>query len=251
MNCELTQTTVHGYFDGELDAVRSAEFQRHIEHCAECQSQLEQISSLRTALRSADLYQHAPAELRAAVSRRLPQESVTQSRQLRPLRKWFFVPAIAGFAATVLVLSFFVLRSQQNRSDRINAELIDAHVRSLQPGHLFDVESTDQHTVKPWFDGKVDFVPPVTDFSSQGFPLIGGRLDILDGHNVAALVYSRRKHLINVFVWPVRENGSVPATAGSRQGYNWASWQSGDMWFCMVSDASPTDLHDLKLLMTR
>jgi len=122
-------------------------------------------------------------------------------------------------------------------------------VRSLQPGHLTDVLSTDQHTVKPWFDGKLDFIPPVSDFSEQGFPLVGGRLDLIDGHDAAALVYSRRKHLINVFVWPYGGKESSLVNSGSRQGYNWLRWQSNEMEFCLVSDASLDDLRELQRML--
>jgi anti-sigma factor RsiW len=118
----------------------------------------------------------------------------------------------------------------------------------LQPGHLTDVESTDQHTVKPWFDGKLDFIPPVGDFSGQGFPLVGGRLDVLEGRNVAALVYARRKHWINLFVWPEAQESAI-SSAGSRQGYNWLSWRAGGMQFCLVSDVSSGDLHELQQLI--
>ena len=144
-----------------------------------------------------------------------------------------------------------LLFPSQRQSTRITAELIDAHVRSLQPGHLTDVQSTDQHTVKPWFDGKLDFIPPVADYSEQGFPLVGGRLDVVDGHTVAALVYSRRKHFVDLFIWPARESERLSDNSGSRQGYNWMTWRSGDMQFCLVSDAAATDLRDLKDLMHR
>jgi anti-sigma factor RsiW len=112
-----------------------------------------------------------------------------------------------------------------------------------------DVQSTDQHTVKPWFDGKLDFIPPVTDYAAQGFPLIGGRLDVVDGRNVAALVYGRRKHFINLFVWPARSSAKLADSSGSRQGYNWALWQSGDMDYSLVSDAAPADLRELRELI--
>jgi anti-sigma factor RsiW len=150
----------------------------------------------------------------------------------------------------ILLIAVWAAVITQHRaySVRLQAELIDAHVRSLQPGHLTDVQSTDQHTVKPWFDGKLDFIPPVGDFSAQGFPLLGGRLDVIEGRNVAALVYGRRKHLINLFVWP---EGKDPAVSGegSRQGYNWLSWRAGDMQFCLVSDVSLTDLRELQQLV--
>jgi anti-sigma factor RsiW len=247
MNCELAQTTIHGYFDGELDAVRSAEFERHLEHCAECQSVLEGIESLHTQLQHSDLYEQASPELHDRIRKQLAQ--ATGEERVTPglsWKRWFLVPAFGALAAAaaVITIMFFVVPS--HTPSALTAELIDAHVRSLQPGHLMDVESTDQHTVKPWFDGKLDFIPPVSDYAAQGFPLVGGRLDVVDGHDVAALVYARRKHFINVFVWPNREKESVSDGSGSRQGYNWVTWQSGDMQFCLVSDAALSDLRELK-----
>ena len=250
MNCELAKTTVHGYFDGELDAVRSAEFERHLEKCVECQTELKDIESLRATFQQSQLYEQASSELRERIRKELAHTSgVRRVTSLSP-RRWFLVPAfgVLATAAAVLTIIFFVVQSH-TESARITAELIDAHVRSLQPGHLIDVQSTDQHTVKPWFDGKLDFIPLVSDYSEQGFTLVEGRLDIVDGHNVAALVYSRRKHFINLFVWPYREKEFTSGSSGSRQGYNWVNWQSGDMRFCLVSDAALSDLDELKDLI--
>src|SRR4029077_15406401 len=137
-----------------------------------------------------------------------------------------------------------------DNEDRVlAAEVVDAHLRSLQPGHLTDVVSSDQHTVKPWFDGKLDFSPPVRDFSDQGFPLQGGRLDVVHGRAIAALVYGRRKHLVNIFIWPARGPDGSPRT-GSRQGYQWIDWHKGGMEFCAVSDATTSDLEQLQRLFT-
>jgi anti-sigma factor RsiW len=243
MNCELSATTLHGYFDGELDAVRAAEFEKHMASCANCQASLKGLRSLRVGLQKADLYQGASIRLRSKIAEELGSQGRGSSR------KWksFLVPALS---MVILLIAVWAAVITQHRaySVRLQAELIDAHVRSLQPGHLTDVQSTDQHTVKPWFDGKLDFIPPVGDFSAQGFPLLGGRLDVIEGRNVAALVYGRRKHLINLFVWP---EGKEPAVSGegSRQGYNWLSWRAGDMQFCLVSDVSLTDLRELQQLV--
>jgi anti-sigma factor RsiW len=247
LSCELAKTTVHGYFDGELDAVRSAEFKRHLEDCVECQVELKDIESLRRQLQESNLYRHASPQFRDRVRKQLAQAAGAERVEAVSSQRWLLVPAFCVLAAAMAVLAvmFFVTQSH-NQSTRITAELIDAHVRSLQPGHLTDVQSTDQHTVKPWFDGKLDFIPPVSDFSQEGFPLVGGRLDIIDEHSVAALVYSRRKHFINLFVWPYREQEPTFASSGSREGYNWMRWQSGDMQFCLVSDAAATDLRELK-----
>ncbi len=250
MNCELAKTTVHGYFDGELDAVRSTEFERHLENCAECQAELSQIESLHMQLQESHLFQPASPQLRSRVGKQIAQERNLGGAKATRDRRLFFVPAFAALAAgaAILAAGFFVLQAR-NQSTRITAELVDAHVRSLQPGHLTDVLSSDQHTVKPWFDGRLEFIPPVSDFLQQGFPLVGGRLDTIDGRNVAALVYGRRKHFINLFVWPYREEGMNLAGSGSGQGYNWLAWHTGEMQFCLISDASATDLRELKELV--
>lgn len=251
MSCELAQTTVHGYFDGELDAVRALEFERHLENCPECQASLESIESLRTRLRQADLRERASPQLRERLHKQLRQATgVVPAHVMSSLRR-FLMPAFATLAvAAGFMIAWFSLQAHTEAA-RVTAELIDAHVRSLQPGHLTDVLSTDQHTVKPWFDGKLDFVPPVSDFAGQGFPLVGGRIDVVDGHNVATVVYGRRKHTINLFVWPSRNAELLAGGSGSRQGYNWVMWRSGDMQFCLVSDVSAADLRELEGLIKR
>ena len=251
MSCELAQTTVHGYFDGELDAVRAAEFERHLETCRECQALVEQMESLRTRFRQADLYEQASPQLRERIRKQLGSAPRSARTAHISWRQSFLVPAFATLAvAAGFTIAWFLVQAH-TATTRTTAELIDAHVRSLQPGHLTDVPSTDQHTVKPWFDGKLDFVPPVSDFAEQGFPLVGGRLDIIDGHSVAAVVYARRKHMVNLFVWPTRGTEQLADVSGSRQGYNWSSWRLGGMQFCLVSDVSAADLRELKDLINR
>lgn len=249
MNCEFAETTVHAYFDGELDALRSADFEHHLEICAECEAELKVISTLHKRLQESDLYEQASPQLVDRIRKPISHEANERVSKIASLRRAFFIPAFGAVVAGATALALLFVFQSHNRSKQITAELVDAHVRSLQPGHLTDVLSTDQHTVKPWFDGKLDFIPPVSDFSQQGFPLVGGRLDIIDGRDVAALVYSRRKHLINVFVWPPREKEST--SSGSHRGYNWLRWQSDDMELCLVSDASATDLRELKDLIER
>ncbi|MGH9514256.1 MAG: anti-sigma factor family protein [Terriglobales bacterium] len=250
MNCELAETTIHGYFDGELDAVRSSEFEQHLENCSRCQAVLEGLESLRARLQHGDLYEPASPELREKVRKQIGQE--TSSASSSPglsWKRWFLLPAFGTLAAAAALIAIIFFVIPTHTQSVLTAELIDAHVRSLQPGHLFDVQSTDQHTVKPWFDGKLDFIPPVDDFAAQGFPLVGGRLDVIEGHNVAALVYGRRKHIINVFIWPRSENETTAESSGSRQGYNWVAGQSGEMRIYIVSDAGVSDLRELKDLI--
>jgi anti-sigma factor RsiW len=130
-------------------------------------------------------------------------------------------------------------------------EIVASHIRSMQAGHLLDVESTDQHTVKPWFDGKLDFAPPVVDLATQGFPLVGGRLDYMDHRNVAALVYQRQKHFINVFIWPQEGKDTTLPEVQTIQGYNLLFWSHGGMVFCAASDLNVTELRQLAELLER
>jgi anti-sigma factor RsiW len=249
MNCEFAQTSVHAYFDGELDAVRSADFEAHAEVCVECQAELKAIGTLRRRLQESDLFEQATPQLVNRIRKQIAQETNEKRSKSFGVRRAFLIPSFGALATAAAVLVVFFALQSHEHSTQIAAELVDAHVRSLQAGHLTDVLSTDQHTVKPWFDGKLDFIPPVSDFSQQGFPLVGGRLDIIDGHDVAALVYSRHKHVINVFVWPYGGKESSLVNSGSRQGYSWLQWQSGEMKFCLVSDASLEDLRELQRII--
>jgi anti-sigma factor RsiW len=247
LSCTFTENTANAYFDQELDALRAAEFESHMEICPDCKASLQGMQSLRTRLRENDLYEHASTRLHYTVEKLIAggDKSPRLSRRLLP-RLWLPAFAILALIATV---SLAFLLSSSRQPERVTAELIDAHIRSLQPGHLTDVQSTDQHTVKPWFDGKLDFIPPVADYATQGFPLLGGRLDVIDGHDVAALVYGRRKHLMNLFVWPARNSENVSGNKGSNRGYNWMMWRSGDMNYFLVSDTSAADLRDFKDLL--
>lgn len=251
MSCNLPQTTIHGYLDGELDAVRAAEFERHLEQCPECIAALESQESLRSSFQRAQLYEKAPPRLREKVLASLrPAEPISISSRRRPVvAQWLAV------AAVLLLLLYSGWRltpglGEKNNQTIVAAQIVDAHLRSLEPGHLTDVVSTDQHTVKPWFDGKLDFAPPVQDLAEDGFPLAGGRLDVVGGRTVAALVYARRKHFVNVFVWPTSNPDAAPRT-GAQQGYHWITWQKNGMAFWAVSDVAPSDLDDLQRLLSR
>jgi mycothiol system anti-sigma-R factor len=247
VSCEHAHTVLHGYLDGELDAARASEFERHLESCPDCLSALEAQETLRSALQRAQLYATAPAALRGNIRANLPPASrVKFGFRLLQLR-W-----LAAAAAILLAASVgWRVMPRVNEKDRYQAaEIVDAHLRSLQANHLTDVASTDQHTVKPWFDGKLDFSPPVHDFANNGFPLQGGRLDVLQGRTIAALVYGRRKHAVNVFVWPTSEQDVAPRS-GSLLGYQWMDWRKGGMEFCAVSDTSAADLDQLRRLMSQ
>jgi len=246
MKCELSETLLHGYVDGELDAAGAVHFERHLESCAECAGALAREQILRQTLQSSSLYERAPHSLRQRILSSLP--AAPESQRTAGSFSWLW-PAVAAASLLFSILSwqFFPGSGRQAQQATLASAIVDAHLRSLQPGHLTDVASTDQHTVKPWFDGKLEVVPPVQDFANEGFPLIGGRLDIVDGRTVAALVYARRKHIVNVFVWRAQD-GNLPSGSGTEQGYHWSSWQREGLTFCGVTDASPADLDELKQL---
>ncbi len=249
MSCDFTRTVLHGSLDGELDATRAAEFEHHLEGCRECTAALGAEESLRSSLRRSGLYENAPVALRKKIRAGLDAATASSGGIRIPAWRWLAVAATILIVASVSWFAWPRVQNSAASSPFTAAEILDAHVRSLQPGHLTDVASTDQHTVKPWFDGKLAFVPPVKDFADEGFPLVGGRLDVLGGQNVAALVYSRRKHIINVFVVPTKEPDTPIHPPGLRQGYQWRHWRRQGMEYCAISDVSDSDLYELAQLL--
>lgn len=256
MSCQETRELIHAYLDGELDIVRSTEIERHLNDCEVCALACEHQRSLSSHVQAGSLYYRAPAGLesriRAGLSERHGSATKVQtslekvSRRYRvrwnPVWKW----ACAAFAA--IILSVVVLRNPTpSRQDSLAREVASSHIRSLMANHLTDIDSSDQHTVKPWFDGRLDFSPLVVDLTSQGFPLVGGRLDYLNGRAVAAIVYRRRKHLINVFVWPRADTGGGVGTTAREtalQGYNILHWTKSGMTYWVVSDLNLQELKD-------
>jgi len=246
--CDQTQNQLHGYLDGELDALGAANFEKHLETCPDCKQSLSAEQSLHRSIQQAGLYERAPESLRRNLIGNLAARSEVKPFPAPRVSSWRWLAAAAVLLLTVLIGWQQLQRPRGlRRAQFMAASLVDAHLRSLQPGHLTDVESTDQHTVKPWFDGRIDFAPPVRDFASDGFPLLGGRLDVAGGRTVAALVYARRKHVINVFVEKAQPESNWNG-AGESQGYHWLAWQQGGFSICAVSDVAPTDLAQLQQL---
>jgi anti-sigma factor RsiW len=263
VSCKLTQRFVPGYLDGELDLSRTIEMETHLQTCGECARELQRLQALRAGLQQDGLRYAAPAALRERIQSSLRAEAAQEAPQrasgwpamqfLRPLLllRWAGAFAVLALCAVTAWQLLPGLRGRTNQQ-QLAAEVLSSHVRSLEAGHLLDVASTDQHTVKPWFDGRLDFSPPVEDLASDGFPLVGGRLDYLQGREVAALVYQRRKHFINVFVWPDAAGSSSPQTIESRQGYNLMRWTRGGFQLWAASDVSAADLAEcVHLLDTR
>ncbi len=243
MDCDQSKTRLHAYLDGELDAPGMAGFEQHLQMCPDCVAALASEEDLRRSLQQAEVYERAPEPLRKKVrvaSPLAPARAPTHPGAWR----WLAVAA-ALIIAMIWGTKLFSPAIKSSQQAAWTTTLLDAHLRSLQPGHLTDVESTDQHTVKPWFDGKLDIAPLVRDFADHEFPLVGGRLDVIEGRSVAALVYGRRKHIVNVFIW--KSQDAIPyADTGERQGYHWVTWKKDGFTFCAVSDTALADLQQLK-----
>lgn len=234
--CPDNELLLHALADNELDAGNAAALEAHVAGCTECAAELAAIREVKRRLAAAPLAYEAPPSLHARLDAALAEAAAPLPRR-RPLMAatpWLGGGAIGAIAASLALLML------APTSSGLEGQLVDAQARSLEAQHLVDVQTSDRHTVKPWFNGKVDFAPPVVDLAAQGYPLVGGRLDRVDGRRVAALVFHRRVHTINLFIWP----GEAPATASleRRQGYSLVRWGHGGLVFWAVSDIDPADL---------
>ena len=287
VNCTEARALLHAYADGELGLESALEFERHLEQCVDCTRERAALAALSAALGDPALRFSAPDALRRRVGAALAGEATTTAAAtaagLRApsdstaawrrgwsvgrgdgggLLGWTAGWVVAGAALAMLALVMFngsrgrwrpfrngALVDGRAPADVIAREVLTSHLRSLMPGHLMDVVSTDQHTVKPWFDGRVDFSPPVADFAAAGFRLIGGRLDYVDGRPVAALVYQRRKHIVNVFVWPSPDGSQSAVESTAHDGYNLLHWRRGGMNYWMASDLNAQEMSNFAGLL--
>jgi anti-sigma factor RsiW len=249
VNCQETQTLIHGYLDGELDLMKSLEIERHLQECPACAQAHTHFQAVRAAIKDRSLYFQPPSKLRTRI-----RSSVRTASNAGPApglvgRRLL---AVAASLALITTVGWGLVRGLPTRSGdpSLIQELVASHVRSqMLPSHRFDVASADPHTVKPWFVGKLDFSPPVRDLAAQGFPLIGGRLDYLHDRPVAALVYQRRKHSINLYIWPAVDAAETATRTVTRQGYNLVRWARSGMIYWAVSDLNTSELHEFVSLL--
>jgi anti-sigma factor RsiW len=237
MTHEEIRELIHPYADGELDVANAREVEQHLTVCADCRRLERRVHLLRGALRKSAPAYRAPARLRKNVRRAVRKEAGAGHETSSP---WLLLATGAAFA--ILLLSFAFYQTTSASRNALADELVADHVRSLLAAHLVDVVSSDQHTVKPWFDGKVDFAPEVRDLAAYGFPLVGGRLDYLHGRTVVALVYRRQKHPINVFVEPASTSGDAKPSTSTHRGYNLVHWRRDGMNYWAISDLNATEL---------
>lgn len=242
------------YLDKELGVADAMRIEQHLGQCPICQAELAQQASVSARIREEGVAFRAPADLAQRIRARLPREATSPTRRgflewmrdfvgpggMRP--GWYAGGALAA-SLVALVWSASLFLARPSGQELLARELISSHVRSLQVDHLSDVASTDKHTVKPWFQGKLDFSPAVVDLAAQEFPLEGGRLDYVGGRTVAVLVYRHRKHPINLYIWPGTDADATPQVQ-DRQGFHLVRWTAGGMNYWAVSDLAMGELED-------
>ena len=253
MNCADSRTYLPAYLDDELDVAESLHVQRHLAECADCRQAQDEQLALRSVLRDPDLCMHPSADFSKRIEAAVRKAAKVEARSQRS--SWFdslrlesfrWVPAAAALVIVTTVGAFLITNSMRSSHDQLIAKsVLTGHIRSLQPGHLIDVPSSDRHTVKPWFQGKLDFSPPVPDLSELGWTLIGGRLDYVDGRPVAVLVYQRRMHNINVFLWPNHGSADDTIRQEDAQGYQILHWNGAETTYWVVSDLNNAELLEL------
>jgi anti-sigma factor RsiW len=255
MDCKKAGLLLNAYLDGELDLSASLELEAHLAECAACRAEREALARLGRRLRDGLVRHAAPEDLRRRLARltaapRPADGGRWQRRQFLAMAASVLLAVVASGGTTYLLM-------QPAPVDPLAEEVVGSHIRSLMADHLIDIASSDQHTVKPWFDGRLDLAPAVIDLKAEGFPLVGGRLDYIERQPVAAIVYQRGKHLINLFAWPMG-GGETGAGHGSRdvramtiRGYNLLTWTQGDLTYWAVSDVNPKDLATLQRLIVQ
>ena len=240
--CPDRTMTLHGLVDGELDAANAVAAETHLKTCEACNAEYLRLQALREAIAAPGVAWRAPAALRARIDESLRQAAPPPRRRARaiaPRATSGVLGAIAASLAIVVVAPTF-------SDSQVQKQLVASHVRSLLANHLTDIQTSNKHVVKPWFNGRIDFAPPVPELADQGFPLAGGRLDYVEGKVVAALVYRRRLHTINVFVWPKKRTSVLATRTDRRDGYSLVEWNRGDLEFWAVSDIDPTELRQFQ-----
>jgi anti-sigma factor RsiW len=238
MTCDEAEILLHALLDGELDAGHIREVEEHIATCPRCAAQLKAYRGMRSAMAASELQFKAPPQLRQRIEATLPKLQAPNRRAV--LKGFAMGSAVSALAATGL----FVVVLRHDDEQRILSDVVSAHLRALQAGHLTDVLSTDQHTVKPWFNGRLDVAPPVIDLTAQGFTLIGGRLDYIDGRTIGAIVYRRRTHVINLFVAQTTNTEPRMARVDTVQGFNIRHWREHGLDYWAVSDINAEELAD-------
>ena len=247
MKCTSSEHLLTLYFDGELAPRDSVEVREHLDGCPACDGHYRVLEQIRSDIRMQVGHYAPPAGLERRVQAALRKAAREEMQASGLLQNWVAVAASVLLFVSI-ASNVALLRSHASARDLLAQEVLSSHLRSLIGTHLVDIPSSDQHTVKPWFNGKLNFSPDVKDFARQGFPLVGGRIEYLDDRPVAALIYQRRKHLINLFLWPAPSSSSSGYSEMTRRGYNLLSWTQDGMTCWLVSDVPTSELEQFAQL---
>lgn len=240
--CHDKTLLLQGLVDAELDAVNAAAYETHLKTCKDCHAEYLRMLALREAVTAPSVTYRAPERLRANIEAMLNAHDGRDLTAARPTRARMSPWNIGGAGGLLAAGLGIMLLLPQLADDGLERQLVASHVRSLLANHLTDVATSDQHVVRPWFNGKVDVAPPVPQLADQGFPLVGGRLDYIDGRVSPAIVYKRRLHTVNLFAWPADERLFNSAKTVRRDGYTVEEWTAGGLRYAAVSDVDPADL---------
>ncbi len=250
MDCKQAEQMMMADLDDELDVPDMIHLRAHLAACDGCRSAHVGLARLGAMVRSKAVHYQAPAHLRERVMAALPAPARRSAPRQAHRWPWAWINFGAAAACALLLASSQLLPLwTASSADQLDQEVVNSHFRALMADHLTDVASSDQHTVKPWFAGKLDYSPPVVDLAAQGFPLVGGRLDYLGGRTVAGLAYRHHQHVINLFIWPAGTAGSAAVHIASRQGYQIASWREGGFDYKAVADMNTQDLASFERLL--
>ena len=248
MTCMEINDLLSAYLDGELDSARSLTVDSHVQRCSSCLSEVQNLQVLASAVENASLRFKAPPHLKRNVVAAIRGET---PRTESSFFYWRWASALAA-AGLIVVLAWAAstrwLKNSEQQIQLVN-DIVSSHVRSMMANHITDVASSDSHTVKPWFGGKLDYSPPAKDLTQQGFRLVGGRLDYLENRPVAALVYQRSQHFINLFVWPSNRSTTKQDGQFTIQGYNVIHWTDSDMTYWLISELNSSELHECARLL--
>ncbi len=245
MVCKDAQELIHGYVDGELDRLGNLEVERHLEGCDLCSEVYRRALALHSRMQDPALKFKAPEGVRRGV------ESSVRKSERTGTGWWGWLSFAASVAALAGVIWIAAAILRPPGQELIAQEVVSSHVRSLMADHLTDIPTSDQHTVKPWFNGRLDFSPPVKDLTVEGFTLVGGRMDYLGQTPAAAVIYRRRQHVINLFVWPAGSERATAMKVESRRGYNLIHWTQSGLAFWAVSDLNSGELQEFARSVSR
>jgi len=248
MKCSETRELINAYIDQELDLVHSLDIEKHMAECPACTITYKNLGALRLAINTDSLYYHPPADYQKRIQKKVLKKNRAEAIQSFLSRNLVGVGTFA-LVASLIILVFIPALSDFSSDNRLTDEIVSSHIRSLMADHQTDVTTSDRHTVKPWFNGKLDFSPEVQDFADRGYALVGGRLDYLDERAVASLVYRHKRHLINLYIWPSDDAAEVKMKYKFERGYNLINWSKAGMTYWAVSDINSQELEQFAKLL--